>query len=291
MSNSKLINFAFFGTSEFAVYVLDELEKANLLPSLVVTMPAKPQGRKLVVTPTPVDVWATKRNIATIRPEKTRTEDFEQELRSKGNFDLFVVASYGKILPENIIYLPKHKTLNVHPSLLPLLRGAAPIERSILADMQDTGVTIMRLDKGTDSGPIVAQEKMHITPWPKDRISFEIELGNHGGKLLADVIPKWVSGKIKETEQEHSASTHAPKIEKDEALLDLKGDARTNLLKVKAFYKWPKAYFFGTDTHDNKKRVIVNDAEIKDGIFTPTKVVPEGSHEMTFTEYLRGHKY
>lgn len=152
----KEIKYAYFGTDGFAVAILDELKKADLLPELIVTNPDKPKGRKLVMTPPEVKVWADENGIKTLQPEKL-DEDFINSLK-KDEWDLFVVASYGKIIPEEIINLPKHKTLNVHPSLLPLYRGPSPIESAILDDSKETGVTIMRMDKKMDHGPILNQE-------------------------------------------------------------------------------------------------------------------------------------
>jgi methionyl-tRNA formyltransferase len=283
-------NIAFFGTSEFSLFVLETLKSEGILPNLIVTMPDRPQGRKLLLTPSLVKIWADKNNIQTMQPDKIRTPEFENELKKIGNWDLFVVASYGKIIPENILYLPSNKTLNVHPSLLPLLRGAAPLERSILGDMQNTGVTIMRLDKDMDHGPIISQKEVVIEPWPIDRLELEEKLGVLGGEMLAEVIPGWISGKVKEVEQEHNKATHAPKVTKEEALLDLKDSPRKNLLKIKAFAGWPKAYFFDdieTGDGKNKVRIIVTNAEIQNDQLILKTVIPEGKKEMTWSEYSR----
>ncbi|MCI0542427.1 methionyl-tRNA formyltransferase, partial [bacterium] len=126
---NKEPQFIFFGTPDFAVGVLEELEKKGLLPSFVVTAPDKPKGRGLVLTPPPVKVWAEARGIKILQPEKL-DQNFIAELK-KYSWDLFVVAVYGKIIPKEILLLPKHGALNVHPSLLPRLRGASPIQSAI----------------------------------------------------------------------------------------------------------------------------------------------------------------
>lgn len=276
---------AFFGTSEFSVFILEELKKQNLLPNLIVTMPDKPQGRKLLLTPPPVKIWADREGIPTLQPSSIKSPEFERTLKEKGGdgWDLFIVASYGKIIPDSILFMPRKKTLNVHPSLLPLLRGAAPIERSILANMQETGVTIMRLDAEMDHGPIVSQEKVTIEPWPLDRIELEKKLGAVGGALLAKTIPKWLEGTLSEKEQDHSKATHAPKVTKEEALIDMQADVYQNLLKIKAFAGWPKAYFL-----EKGKRIIINDATIVDGKLTLLRVTPEGKREMSWKDYSLG---
>jgi len=292
------MNLVYFGSSPFSILILEELKTAGILPQLIVTTPPRPQGRKLIVTSTPVKEWADKNGIPALEPEKIRTPLFESELRSRapeGGWDVFVVASYGKIIPENILYLPNHKTLNVHPSMLPLLRGPAPIETSILLDMKDTGVSIMLLDKEMDHGPLLAQEKIIPSAWPLDRIVFEEELGRFGGKLLARVLPLWIRGEVKEVEQDHSKATFTKKVSKDDALLDLKASARVNLLKIKAYTGWPKAYFF--DEHLDKAgvmkkiRVVVTDATINSsGELEFLSVIPEGKREMKWSEYLHGRK-
>lgn len=276
---------AFFGTSEFSVFVLEELKKHDLLPDLIVTMPDKPQGRKLIITPPPVKIWADREHIPTLQPLTIKSAEFENELRKKGGdgWDLFVVASYGKIIPDSILFMPRKKTLNVHPSLLPLLRGAAPLERSILSDMRETGVTIMRLDAEMDHGPIISQEKTTIEPWPLDRIELEKKLGALGGTLLAKTIPQWLEGTISETEQDHAKATHAPKVTKEEALIDIHSDAYQNLLKIKAFSGWPKAYFV-----EQGKRIIVNDATVSEGKLVLLRVTPEGKREMSWKDYSLG---
>ena len=132
---------AFFGTPDIAVMVLEELKKANIIPTLIITAPDKPKGRKLIMTPPPVKIWALKNNIIAMQPEKL--DDNVLNMLSKGNYDLFIVASYGKILKKELIEIPKYKTINVHPSLLPKLRGASPIISAILRDEKKTGVTII----------------------------------------------------------------------------------------------------------------------------------------------------
>ena len=131
---------AFFGTSDFAVSILEHLKDAELLPQLIVTQPDKPKGRKMVVTPPPVKVWADENKIKTIQPESLATipKELEEE------WDVFVVVAYGKLIPKELLEKPLHGALNIHPSLLPLLRGPSPIQSAILEDMKETGVTYNR---------------------------------------------------------------------------------------------------------------------------------------------------
>lgn len=245
-----------------------------------------PQGRKLEIKPTHTKVWAEKNNIPVFQPEKLNDEAFAKI--SEENWDVFIVASYGKIIPERFLNIPKAQTLNVHPSLLPELRGPSPIETAILRDIKNTGVSIMRLDKEMDHGPIVAQKEYKVEEWPK-REELEKTLGAFGGELLADILPQWVSGEIQEKEQDHSKATYCKKIEKQEALLDLSADAYENFRKIKGYSGWPNAFFF-VERGDKKIRVVVKDAVFENGELIITRVIPEGKKEMNYQDFMRGLK-
>ena len=208
------LNIAFFGSDEFSIKVLEELEKVNIIPNLIVTVPDKPKRRKLILTPPLTKVWAEKKNIKVIQPEKLTVDVFKE------NYDLFLVASYGLIIPKPILELPKYKSLNVHPSLLPLLRGASPIETAILNDMKETGVTIIKMDEKMDHGPILDQELVTFNEWPKKELVRD-KLATIGGQLLGRVIPMWVNNEIEEQEQDHDLATFTKKIKKEDGLLNL----------------------------------------------------------------------
>ncbi len=277
------VSFVFFGTPEFAVGVLDELEKHDFLPSLIVTAPDKPKGRKLIVTPPPVKVWAKKRGIPVFQPQKL---DQEAVVKLKTeNSELFIVTAYGKLIPKSILEIPKHGVLNVHPSLLPKLRGASPIQSSILTE-DKTGVTIMLIDKEMDHGPVVVQEEFSGIPWPPKASILQNALSKEGGRMLAEILPKYIKGEITPKEQEHEKATYTKKIEKEDGLLDLSGDAEKNFRKIQAFDVWPRAYFFH-ESKGKKIRIIVLDAEFKNGNLAIKKVLPEGQNEMTYEEFLR----
>ena len=283
-------SIVFFGTSEFAIYILNELEQAGFLPDLIVSTPDKPQGRKLILTPPPVKEWATKRNIEVLQPTSLKKEPVEEILRSKApahGWDIFIVASYGKIIPEAILDIPTHKTLNVHPSLLPKLRGPSPIESAILNDEKHTGITIMRLDAEMDHGPIIIQKHHEISEWPKREL-LEKDFGEKGGKLLADLIPEWILGNMNEQEQNHSEATYCQKIEKAHAEIDLHADPYLNFRKIQAYSGWPKAYFFLTKG-DKKIRIVISEAEYVNDELIITKVIPEGKSEMQYADFLRGY--
>lgn len=298
--NHEPIQFVFWGTSEFSVYILDSLKSKGFLPELIISTPDKPQGRKLEIKPTLTKIWAEENNIPILQPAKL-DDEFYTKLFTLQNFcgsknlggqttdySLFVVASYGKIIPERFLEIPKYKTLNVHPSLLPKLRGPSPIETAILQDLKKTGVSIMRLDKEMDHGPIVAQAEYNVPEWPKKE-ELEKTFGEIGGELLANVMPKWAAGEIEEIEQDHSKATYCNKIKKEDALLDLAGNPYLNFRKVKAYSGWPNAFFF-LENDGKKIRVVVKDAKYENGDFIITRVIPEGKKEMSRDDFVRGQK-
>jgi methionyl-tRNA formyltransferase len=185
----------------------------------------------------------------------------------------------------------------VHPSLLPKLRGPSPIESSILNNDQDVGVSIMRLDKEMDHGPIVAQEKTSIGTWPIEAPALENISAHAGGALLAKIIPDWIAGKITEKEQDHASATYCKKISKADGLIDLGADPYTNYLKICAYTGWPGTYFFkehggehGGKNAGKNIRVTIKKATYQDGQLTIQTVVPEGKSEMPYSDFLRGMK-
>ncbi len=285
MNHKSNITFAYFGNSRFSVLMLDELERAGFMPACVVTTPDREKGRGLVLTPTPVKEWAVKRNIKVFTPEAL-DESFIAEIK-KENCDVFIVVSYGKIMPAALIDLPPHKTLNVHVSLLPKYRGASPMQSAMLDDTKDTGVTIIELDPKMDHGPIVTAKPFSVKEWPTYN-EFEDIMAREGGELLASTLPGWVSGEVKATEQDHRQATRAKKITKEDGLIDLNAaDQYANFRKIQAFHEWPTAYFFA-DRAGKKIRVKIAAASFKGGKLTIEKVVPEGAREMDYNDFLKG---
>jgi methionyl-tRNA formyltransferase len=284
--NMKNLKLGFFGTPHLSVWVLDELESQGILPSLVVTNPDTPQGRKMLLTPTPVAVWAEARNIPVLKLPSLKTPEVENELKASG-CELFIVAAYGKLIPQNILDIPKYKTLNTHPSLLPLLRGASPVRSAILQDMNPTGVTIMELTAGMDEGPILVQEEVSIPDeaWPIRGNELDEILFKKGGKILAEVLPSWINGEIAVQEQDHDQATYCTKITKEMGELDLTADPYQNLLKIRAFDGWPGTFFF-TEKNGEKIRVKIVDAELDtNGSLNILRIIPEGKREMDYKDF------
>ncbi len=282
------IKFAFFGSSEFSVYVLEELKIHGLLPTLIITTPDKPKGRKLILTPNEVKVWAQNNNVEVIDPKSLKNNpDLILNLKSR-ILDLFLVASYGKIIPKDVFHIPERKTLNIHPSLLPKYRGASPIQSQILNDDGEVGVSLMIIDEEMDHGSIIAQKKIELEKWPIGRIELEKILAIEGARIFSHYYKEWLEGAIDGVPQKEEDATFCTKIEKDNGKLDidlenLEKDAYQNLLKIKAYEGWPGTYFFYKD-----KRIIIKSAEIIDNKLKLNRVIPEGKKEMSFEDFLRG---
>ena len=283
---NKEVKIAFFGNSEFSLIVLKELKKAGVLPDLVVTTPDKPVGRKLILTPTSTKVWAQDNGIEYIEPDKLKDESFIEKIK---NYNLFIVASYGKIIPKMLIDMPEYKLLNIHPSLLPNYRGPSPLQEQILNNEKEVGVSIMLIDEKVDHGAIVAQRKVDIKDWPIGFVALQETLAKEGSKLLAEILPDWLKGKIKEKAQDDTKATFTKKVEKPDGFIDLFADEYKNYLKILAYEDWPKTYF-EINKADKKIRVIVKYAEWKEGKLHILRVIPEGKKEMDYKAFLLGLK-
>ena len=271
------IRFAFFGTSHIAVYILEALRAANLVPQLVVTLPPKPKGRGLEHQPTAVELWSREHSI----PVAYDAEQFKGEA-----WDVAVVVDYGKLLPKELLDIPRTGFLNIHPSLLPRLRGASPIRSAIQCDERATGVSIMVVTEGMDEGPIVAQKKIAPDVWPIGNAALERLLLEAGGMLLAQILPQWIAGEIEAQQQNHDVATYCEKIEKEDGLLDLRADAYKNLLKIRAYEGWPGTYTF-FERGGKRIRVGVVDAHIEGAPLIIDMVKPEGKREMPYEEFVR----
>lgn len=284
MMNQKKI--VFFGTPDFAVWTLDALLDKGVRPILIVTAPDKPAGRGLVETAPKIKLWAQKHDIPVVQPLEVKSESFRKDIESRigGRPDLYIVSAYGKILPKALIDQPVYGTINVHPSLLPHLRGATPLESAILADMKDTGVTVMRIDEELDHGPILAQRKAELTTWPVDADTLGMRLATLGGTLMAEILPKLFDQSLREIPQDHTQATFTKKIKKEDGLIDLSADGYTNFLKWHAYRGWPGSYFF-IEKNGKNFRISIKEATYTNGEFIPTKLVPEGKKEMTLVEF------
>lgn len=278
--------FSFFGTPEFSVRTLDVLESHGLSPEVVITAPDRPRGRGQKLTPTPVKIWAEKRNIPVLTPETLRkNEEFQKELAAF-NLDYNIVAAYGLIIPDEILSTPRHGSINVHPSLLPKYRGASPIEYQVLADEKNIGVTIMLMDAEMDHGPILAQTEIKRPRVLPDAIELEKALVEIGGELLAETLIAHFAGEIIAEPQDHSLATFTKKITKEDARIDFSLDPFENFLRIQAFKRF-RPYFFARK-NEKEIRVIISAASFdsKNHALVIERVIPEGGGEIDFKTFL-----
>ncbi len=233
------------GTAELSCPILEKLcTQPDWTVVAVVTQPDKPKGRDLRLTPSPVKVLAGRLNLPVLQPLKARDPGFIEQLRGLQP-SLVVVVAYGQILPPAILELPSHGCLNVHTSLLPKYRGAAPIQWAIANGEAETGVTIMKMDAGLDTGPILAMRPTPILPTDNSQTLHD-RLAELGAELLLETIPWYVAGTLKPRPQPEEGSTYAAKIKKEDGQIDWTRPAIDIWNRLRAFTPWP-----GAQTHLN----------------------------------------
>lgn len=235
------LRIIFMGTPELAAASLRALLACPEFQIVAaVTQPDQPKGRGLRLQPSPVKELAQKNGLPVLQPRRAREEGFIQELTALKP-ELIAVAAYGQILPKAILDLPRFGCLNVHTSLLPRYRGAAPIQHAILNGDDETGVTIMKMDVGLDTGDILAQEPTPIDVTDTGQTLHD-RLAQIGAELLVRTIPDFVSGRIQPRPQPAEGVTHAPKIKKQDGEIDWKLPARQVRNRVRALAPWPGAF-------------------------------------------------
>jgi methionyl-tRNA formyltransferase len=236
------VQIVFFGTPAFAVPSLDVLIDSPHRVVGVVTQPDKPRGRGQRVSAAPVKARADEKNIPIFQPEKLRPQTFLDQMHALGA-DLGVVAAYGKILPESLLAIPRFGMINVHASLLPRYRGAAPIQRAIMDGEAQTGVTIMRVVKALDAGAMILKESLPIDP---DETGGELEarLATVGARLLLPAIEQIERGVAVEEPQEDALATYAARIQKTDGVIAWDRPAQAIHDQVRALSPWPHAYTF-----------------------------------------------
>ena len=290
------INFVFWGTPEVASQTLEILKRNGFLPSLIVTGTDKPQGRKMLLTPPPVKTWAIENNIPYIQPEILSGKDLllagvSQAGEPRGSAvsadtdsdpikveslpDFFLVVAYGKIIPEEILNMPKLGSINVHYSLLPKYRGASPVETAILNGDKETGVSIQKMVYQMDAGPIIAEEKMTIGE-TETAPELREKLIKLGGELLVKVLPDFIEQKIKPKDQT-GEPTYCKKIKKEDGLINLNDDPIKNYNKFRAYAHWPRTFFFKDD-----KKIIITKDKLENNTQVIEKVIPEGAKEIKY---------
>jgi methionyl-tRNA formyltransferase len=240
-----------FGSGSFAIPILAALERSRQVDIVaVVTAPPRPAGRSATLRPTPVAELASTLGVPVLTPVRLRDRSTLAEL---ANLDpgLIVLADYGRLVPSAVLDLPRHGALNLHPSLLPRHRGASPIPAAILAGDAETGVTLMRMDEGLDTGPIVATRRV---PLRGDETAPELEgrLAELGAELLVATLPAWVAGRVVATSQPECGATLTRPLRRDDGRLDAASSAERLARQVRAYQPWP-----GSFLDDGPTRLIV----------------------------------
>lgn len=265
------MKIVFMGTPDFAVGALEALVEAGHEVVAVVTQPDKPKGRGKEMQQTPVKVCAIKHNIEVFQPVKIKTAEAVEVLKGYGA-DLFVVAAFGQILSKEILDMPKFGCVNIHASLLPKYRGAAPIQWAILDGEKETGVTIMQMNEGLDTGDMLTKVIVPIEDTDTGESLFD-KLAEAGAKLLVETIPQIEAGTLNPEPQDDSLSTYAKMIKKEMGLIDWKKDAIVLERLVRGMNSWPSAY-----THFNGKTLKIWKAGVE---VSEEKAVPGTVVEVT----------
>ncbi len=232
----------FAGTPDFALASLKALVESGRTPVAVLTQPDRPAGRGKKLRASPVKEYALAREIPVLQPETLRDDAIVAELAALEP-DLMIVAAYGLILPQNVLDIPTRGCLNVHASVLPRWRGAAPIQAAILAGDEATGISLMQMEAGLDSGPVFHIEMLDIT---SEETAGELHdrLAALGGSTLVDKLDDIMAGRIDAQAQDESLVTYAPKVEKRDAEVDWTVSAAEAARRVRAYNPFPGAYFF-----------------------------------------------
>jgi len=271
----------FMGTPDFAVKSLEALIRSPYEVAAVFTRPDKPRGRGNKVSFTPVKELAVEHGIPVHQPTALKSEEVYDALKSIAP-DCIAVAAYGLILPANILALPEYGCINVHASLLPKYRGAAPINRCIMDGEDKSGVTIMQMDKGLDTGDMLLSEEVDI---PRETTATELEgvLAELGARLLIEALDN--INTLPRVKQDHSKASYASMIDKKDCEIDLSKPPEDIYNFIRGLADSPTAYTFISG-----KRVKVFKSVIKEGKIEFTEVQPEGGKRMSMEAFLRGLK-
>ena len=267
------MRYVFFGTPDFAAVILEKLIKAGFVPEAVVCNSDKPIGRKKIITPPPTKISAQKYNIPVLQPEilanhKSQITNYKP--------DLFIVAAYAKIIPEEILKIPRLGVIGVHPSLLPKHRGPSPIQSVILSGEAETGATLFLADEKADHGLIFAQRKLEFSILNSQFLKLQQSLAELGGDLLIETLPKFIKGEIIPLPQDESHATYTKKFITEDGYVDLQKNEPTVIeRKIRAFNPEPGVWTM-MEIKSEKKRVKLLESELVDGRLKLTKIQVEG---------------
>ncbi|MCQ3936189.1 MAG: methionyl-tRNA formyltransferase [Chloroflexi bacterium] len=295
------IRIVFMGSPEFALPSLRSLTQAYQVVG-VVTQPDRASGRGRELKAPPVKALALELNIPVIQPQKLREPEAVQQLQT-WNPDLIVVAAFGQILRKEVLDLPKYGCINVHASLLPRWRGAAPINAAILAGDEETGVTIMKMDAGLDTGPMLSKRAVRIQP-DDTAGSLTGTLSTLGADLLIETLPNYIDGKLAPQPQPEEGVTYAPMLKKEDGLLDFNQSAVDLERRVRAMNPRPGAWFqwngaplkvhrahAGEGKAEAGQRFVAQNQPavgVRGGVLILDEVQPPGKKSMSGRSFLAG---
>lgn len=301
----------FMGSPEFALPSLRRLLDASYEVAGVVTQPDRESGRGRKLTPPPVKTLALERGLPVLQPPRLRRPEAIEQVAALRP-DLIVVAAYGQILPPAVLAIPAHGCVNVHASLLPRWRGAAPVVAAILAGDTTTGVSIMQIDEGLDTGPVLTTRPVAIAGDDTAGTLTE-RLAHEGADLLVETLPPYLNGLLATKPQDDTLATYAPPVRKDNARLDLTLPARDLWLRVRAYHPWPvaRAYYKGEPLFVHRARplatetpaapppgtvIALTDADAPvgvvtgDGVLALLEVQRPGRRPLPAAEFVRGER-
>lgn len=241
MSKMDSTRVVFMGTPRFAETILRTLLEANVSVVAVYTQPDRPSGREQEVTQSPVKQLAESKNIPVEQP--ARLDDTAIDTLSSHKPDIVIVAAYGKILPEKMLGIPRFGCVNVHASLLPRWRGASPIQNALLAGDTETGISIMLMDRGMDTGPLLGQSSIPIAPDDTTETLLP-KLMEKGSSLLLSILPEWLEKKIEPTPQQETGATLCQLIERDDGKIIWSDEATSIYNRFRALTPWPGVFTF-----------------------------------------------
>lgn len=297
------MRYIFFGTDDFSGAILEKLMSDFFFPQFVVTQPDKPVGRKQVLTPPKIKMICEDHQIPVVQTDNLQS--IKDQLK-EANPDVFIVASFGQIIPQDILDIPYTGAINVHTSLLPEYRGASPIQQAIIDGKKETGITIMLMDAKMDHGPILFQQPIDISDSETGPSLFN-KLATVGGEVLAKCLPDILSGKIQPKKQDHAKATFTKIIKKADAEIDWSKSAQDIDRLVRAYDEWPVAW----TKLPNGKRLKVYAVSLSDASGEPGElfvgnekttvycgqnslilehVQVEGSKAISGTEFSRGYQ-
>ncbi len=296
----------FFGTPSFSVSALETLLQGGDEVIAVVTQPDREKGRGRKIIPSPVKAFVSQSGVPILQPEKVKEETFQESLRAL-HPDLFVVVAYGQILPKSLLNIPKYGAVNVHASLLPRYRGAAPIAWAILKGESVTGVTTMMMDEGMDTGDILLQAEISIGA-EETAESLHDRLAQAGARLLLETMMRMKGGDIQPIPQDHSKATYAPPLKKENGRIDWRREAGEIDCQVRSLFPWPGAF---TDWEGQLLKIYKGEVrkgtpagkpgavlwvgsdfiEVETGrdLFLIKEVQLEGKRRMNIRDFLAGH--